>query len=48
MPQLPINLGDTLTSLAQSQLGDWRQWRELADVNDLNRVGANEPSAANF
>ncbi len=36
MPQLPINLGDTLTSLAQSQLGDWRQWRELADVNDLN------------
>jgi hypothetical protein len=36
MAQLPIDLGDTLTSLAQSELGDWRRWRELADVNDLN------------
>jgi 2-succinyl-5-enolpyruvyl-6-hydroxy-3-cyclohexene-1-carboxylate synthase len=36
MAQLPIDLGDTLTSLAQTELGDWRRWRELADLNELN------------
>ena len=31
-----INSGDSLSVLAQRQLGDWRKWRDLADKNGLN------------
>jgi hypothetical protein len=27
--------GDTLTSIAASQLGDWQRWTEIADLNNL-------------
>ncbi len=36
MPQFPTSSGDTLLSLAQRHLGDFRQWRALADLNNLN------------
>jgi hypothetical protein len=34
--QQQINAGDSLSSIAQRQLGDWRKWRDLAGKNDLN------------
>lgn len=34
--QVTLNVGDTLQAIAQRQLGDYSQWRELADLNDLN------------
>jgi hypothetical protein len=27
---------DSLTKIAQQQLGDWRRWREIADLNGSN------------
>lgn len=31
-----VSPGDTLSKLAQQQLGDWRRWREIADLNGSN------------
>lgn len=34
--QITLNAGDTLTAIAHQQLGNFSQWRELADLNDLD------------
>jgi nucleoid-associated protein YgaU len=30
-----VKRGDTLSSIAADQLGDYRRWTEIADLNDI-------------
>lgn len=34
-----VGEGDTLREIAESQLGDYSRWTEIADLNDLDRPG---------
>ncbi|MBD2168066.1 LysM peptidoglycan-binding domain-containing protein [Calothrix membranacea FACHB-236] len=33
---LQINVGDSLANIANEVMGDYSQWRELAEMNDLD------------
>lgn len=34
--QVTLGAGDSLTAIAHQQLGDFNQWREIADLNNLD------------
>ena len=36
MTTVPVAPGDNVIKIAQEQLGDWRRWREIADLNDFD------------